>query len=193
MLFFKMVVWEKAAESTGALKRARNRVNLLSKCLTEFTKDENDGMWTAEKPKHCKVWVRFPEQTPSSLQQDYPFYQLSLKVSTPNRDLRLLLPSNFTEIRSGIKKLKELSQCRSTAVFGEFGSQVVGKIKHFLWRAWQRGYLHSASLGRAVTAVQKINDILTSCLAQAEPVSPRRWRGPGAGGYPEPFTAAAAM
>lgn len=55
MLFFKMVVWEKAAESTGALKGARNQVHLLSKRLTECTKDENNEMSTAEKPKHSQV------------------------------------------------------------------------------------------------------------------------------------------
>lgn len=106
------------------------------------------------------------------------FINLSLKVSTPNKDLRLLLPSSFTEIRSGIKNSRSWA---SVEVFWEFGSQVVGKIKHFLWRAWQSGYLHSGSLGTEVTEGQKINDSLTSCLAQAEPISPRRWKGSGAG------------
>lgn len=121
------------------------------------------------------------------------FINLSLKVSTPNRDLRLLSSSNFTEIRSGIKKERNWASVEVQLCFGKFGSQVLGKIKHFLWRAWQGGYLHSASLGTEVTAGQKINDTLTSCLAQAEPVSPRRWRGSGARGYPGPFTASAGM
>lgn len=136
----------------------------------------------------------FLSKLPAVCSRIFHFINLSLKVSTPNGDLRLLSSSNATEIRSGIKKkARNWASVEVQLYFGKFGSQVLGKIKHFLWRAWQSGYLHSASLETEVTAGQKTNDASTSCLAQAEPVSPRKWRGSGAGGYPGLFTAAAGM
>lgn len=68
---------------------------------------------------------------PAVCSRIFHFINLSLKVSTPNGDLRLLSSSNATEIRSGIKKSKELSQCRSAAVFWEIWLSSTGKDKAF--------------------------------------------------------------
>lgn len=71
----------------------------------------------------------------------------------------------------------------------EIGFSSPGKDKAFSLESLAEWLPALSPSGTQVTAGQKINDILTYCLAQAEPVSPRRWRGSGAGGYPGPFTA----
>lgn len=47
-------------------------------------------------------------------------------------------------------------------------------------------YLHTAFLRTVVTADQKTNESLASCLAQAEPVRLRKWRGAQGHGLSRP-------
>lgn len=125
MLFFKRMVWEKAAESTGALKGARSRAHLLSKCLTELPRMKIMGCEQLKSLNTARC--DFLNQLPAVCSRIIHFINLSLKVSTPNRDLRLLLPSNFTEIRSGIKSTRNRASVEVQLYFRKFGSQVLGR------------------------------------------------------------------